>query len=86
MAVDLDVVLVNGERRKIHLGGHSGSVANALARLDDWIETADGGWVQKSFIVEVRATAGDPGAPAGSDEEFERLGDAAGSLADQAGE
>ena len=86
MAIDLDVVLVTGERRKIRLQGHSGSVANALARLDDWIETEDGGWIQKSFIVEVRATGEDPGVPAGSDEEFERLGDAAGSLADQAGE
>ena len=86
MALDLDVVLVTGERRKIHLPGPSGSVANALARLDDWIKTADGGWVQKSFIVEVRATDEDPGVSTGSDEEFERLGDAAGSLADQAGE
>ena len=86
MAIDLDVVLVTGERRKIRLAGPSGSVANALARLDDWIETEDGGWVQKSFIVEARAIGGDPRAPTGSDEEFERLGDAAGSLADQVGE
>ena len=86
MAIDLDVVLVTGERRKIRLQGHSGSVANALARLDDWIETEDGGWIQKSFIVEVRTAGQDSRVPSGSDEEFERLGEAAGALADQADE
>ena len=86
MAIGLELVLVTGERRKIDLPGHSGSVANALARLDDWIQTADGGWVQKSFVVEVRASEGAGGVPAGSDEEFERLEKAAGSLVDQVGE
>ena len=86
MAIDVEVVLVNGERRKFRVPRHSGSVANALARLDDWIKTEDGGWVQKRFIVEVRPSQGDPDASAGSDEEFEQLGKAAGALADQAGE
>ena len=84
MTIDLQLVLVNGESRKIRLPGHSGSVANALARLDDWIQTDDGGWVQKRFIVEVRASEQEPGVPTGSDEEFERLDDAAGSLLEQA--
>jgi hypothetical protein len=42
----------------ITLPGHTGSVANALDRLDDWIETRDGNWVQKSFVVEVRLVDG----------------------------
>jgi hypothetical protein len=50
----LELVLVNGERRSLTLPGHSGSIGNALSRFDDWIQTDDGGWVQKSFIVEVR--------------------------------
>jgi hypothetical protein len=59
----LELVLVNGERRSLTLSGHSGSIGNALARFDDWIQTDDGGWVQKSFIVEVRGgTNGDPPA------------------------
>ena len=52
-----ELLLANGERRAIALADHTGSVANALGRLDDWIKTEDGGWVQKSFIVEVRAVA-----------------------------
>lgn len=51
----VELLLLNGERRTLDLPGGSGTIANALARLDDWIETSDGGWVQKSFIVEVRA-------------------------------
>jgi hypothetical protein len=47
-------VLVNGEQRLIELPAHTGSVANAIDRLDDWIATADGGWVNKQHIVEVR--------------------------------
>ena len=50
----LELILVNGERRSLTLAGHTGSIGNALARFDDWIQTDDGGWVQKSFIVEVR--------------------------------
>ena len=79
------MVLVNGERRHVALPGHTGSIANVLARLDDWIETEDGGWVQKSFIVEVRAR-GEAGTSEESPEEFQRLTDAAGTLADQAAE
>ena len=83
--MDVEVVLVNGERRKISLPGHAGSTANVLSRLDDWIKTEDGGWVQKRFIVEVRAAEEAGEAPAGSTEELERLTEAAGSLVDQAG-
>lgn len=84
MPMGVEVVLVTGERRAIALPGHTGSVENVLARLDDWIRTEDGGWVQKSFIVEVRPMDEEPGVPAGSTEEFESLSEAAGTLADQA--
>ncbi len=47
-------VLLNGERRRLELPAHTGSVANAIDRLDDWIATADGGWVNKQHIIEVR--------------------------------
>jgi hypothetical protein len=77
-----ELILVNGDRRPIALPDHTGSIANALGRLDDWIRTEDGAWVQKSFIVEVRAA--DRHSTNGSREELERLRDAAGSLADQA--
>ena len=80
----VELVLVNGERRTVALPGHSGSVTNVLSRLDDWIATEDGGWVQKSFIVEVRGVGQDEAVPEGSDEEFERLTKAAGTIADQA--
>ena len=76
------LILVNGEERSIALPDHTGSIANALGRLDDWIRTEDGTWVQKRFIVEVRAA--DRDAANGSSHELERLVDAAGSLADQA--
>jgi hypothetical protein len=50
----LVAVLVNGERRRLELPAYTGTVANAIDRLDDWIATADGGWVNKQHIVEVR--------------------------------
>jgi len=53
----VELVLVNGERRTLDLPSASGTIANALGRLDAWIQTSDGGWVQKSFIVEVRESA-----------------------------
>ena len=83
MAVTLELVLINGERREVALPSHTGMVANALDRLDTWIETDDGGWVQKSHVVEVRVR-GERGASRGSHEEFSDLADAAGQLADQA--
>ena len=46
--------------------------------------TSDGGWVQKSHIVEVRRTSRDARPGAGSSEELERLSDAATALTDQA--
>ena len=84
--MDVEVVLLNGERRTIVLPAHTGSVANALGRLDEWIHTKDGGWVQKRFIVEVRTVDREKSAPAGSHEEFERLSDAAETLAEQGGD
>ncbi len=83
MAIVVEVVLVGGERRTVSLPGHTGSLANALARLDDWIPTDDGSWVQKSFIVEVRGAELEGDAPRGSAVEFERLSDAAKTLTDQ---
>ncbi|HEX2112370.1 MAG TPA: hypothetical protein VHF67_12550 [Gaiellaceae bacterium] len=83
MAIALEVVLVSGERRTVSLPVPAGSLANALARLDDWIPTDDGGWVQKSFIVEVRRVERDRDMPRGSAVEFERLSDAAETLMDQ---
>ena len=53
-------VLVNGERRRLELPAHTGSVANAIDRLDVWIATADGGWVNKNHIVEVRLLPAEP--------------------------
>jgi hypothetical protein len=47
------VVLVNGERRRLELPARSGTVGNALDRLDHWIATIDGGWVNKQHVVEV---------------------------------
>jgi hypothetical protein len=63
-----ELVLVNGERPSISLREHSGSIGNALGRLDDWIQTEDGRWVQKSFVVEVRSLDGEPlhGEPEGA--------------------
>jgi hypothetical protein len=82
MTVVLELVLVGGERRRLDLPSHSGELANALDRLDNWIETADGGWVQKQHIVEVRLL--DQGEPqTGSDEELADLNAAAGRLTDQ---
>ena len=83
MAIELELVLVNGERRTVRMPGHTDSIANALDRLDGWIATVDGGWVQKSFIVEVRHLDRGQRVPARSAEEFERLSGAAGTLADQ---
>jgi hypothetical protein len=82
MSVTLELVLVGGERRRVDLPSHSGEVANALDRLDNWIAT-DGGWVQKQFIVEVRMVDTQPDV-AGNDEEFAGLACAADELADQA--
>ena len=84
VAATLELVLINGERRKVAMPSHTGVLANALDRLDTWIETDDGGWVQKSHVVEVRVLDEQRGVPRGSREEFSDLADAAGQLADQA--
>jgi hypothetical protein len=80
----LELVLINGERRRVALPSHTGVVANALDRLDTWIETDDGSWVQKSHVVEVRELHEERSTSGGTDEEFSELADAAGQLADQA--
>jgi hypothetical protein len=54
MSAVFQIVLVTGEQRLVTLPSHTGSVANVLDRLDAWIETTDGGWVQKRHVVEVR--------------------------------
>jgi len=58
-------------------------MTNALSRLDDWIETADGGWVQKSHVVEVRTARGDE--TAGAATECEALDSAAETIVAEAG-
>jgi hypothetical protein len=83
MAIAVEVVLVSGERRTVSLPGHTGSLANALARLDDWIPTDDGSWVQKSFIVEVKSLDREREVPRGSAVELQRLTDAAETLTEQ---
>ena len=42
----LELVLVSGERRTLTAPAHTGTVGSFLDRLDAWIETDDGGWVQ----------------------------------------
>ena len=69
----LELVLINGERRSLTLAAHTGSLGNVLDRFDDWIRTDDGGWVQKSFIVEVRVREREGDTPAASAEEYDRL-------------
>jgi hypothetical protein len=82
MTVALELVLVNGQRRRLTVPGPTGTVANALGRLDSWVATDDGGWVQKSSIVEVRPYAESP--TGGSDVEYQQLSDAASRLAGRA--
>jgi hypothetical protein len=67
MSVEFEVVMVTGDRRVVVLPSHTGSLGNALDRLDAWIETKDGGWVQKRFVVEVRPL--EPTRPAPASEE-----------------
>jgi hypothetical protein len=80
----LELVLINGERRRVTLPSHTGLVANALDRLDTWIETDDGTWVQKNHVIEVREVDEERGVPRGTEAEFADLADAAGQLAEQA--
>jgi hypothetical protein len=75
----LELILVTGERRTLVLSSHTGSVANVLDRLDEWVETDDGGWVQKRHIVEVRIAR--TSQESESAEEFRQLDAAAGNLA-----
>ena len=53
-ATVFELVLATGERRRLLLPSHSGEVASALDRLETWIKTTDGSWVQKSHVVEAR--------------------------------
>jgi hypothetical protein len=77
---EVDVVLLGGERRRVWLPSRSGEIAAALDRLDEWVKTLDGGWVQKRHILEARLV--EPESP-GTDEEMQALDGAAGRLADQ---
>ena len=81
----LEFVLVSGERRTVSLAGQVSSIATVLERLDDWIETDDGTWVQKRFVVEVRLGESVAAPSKGSDLEYEQLDEAAGELAGGAG-
>lgn len=56
----LRVRLLSGDVRHLPLRTHTGSIGNALDRLEDWIETDEGSWIQKRWIVE--ATAVQPGS------------------------
>jgi hypothetical protein len=80
----LEALLTSGERRVLSVPGSTSSIGNVLGRLDDWIETEDGGWIQKRFIVEVRLRGSDDEEPRSRTDEYEELDDAAGELADQA--
>jgi hypothetical protein len=80
--VVVELALVTGERHVVSLPSHTGSLAAALDRLHDWIETDDGTWIQKRFVVAARVTTNEEGR--GSDTELHRLDAAAGELADQA--
>jgi hypothetical protein len=48
----IEFLLLNGDVRSMTLGSHTGSIGNALDRLQDWIETDGGTWIQKRYIVE----------------------------------
>lgn len=60
----VELVLINGERRRFEIPGHTDSIGQVLDRLDDWVKTQDGGWVQKRYIVEVRHEPERPGSGA----------------------
>jgi hypothetical protein len=77
--MNVEVLLVTGERRTVSLPGHTGSIGNVFARLDDWIKTEDGGWVQKRFIVEVRLP--DQNASAAGSQEFKQPNESAEDVA-----
>lgn len=51
-ATRLTLRLLNGDAFHVALGTRTGSIGNALDRLEDWIETEEGSWIQKRWIVE----------------------------------
>ena len=57
----LRVRLLSGDVRHLPLGTHTGSIGNALDRLEEWIETDEGSWIQKRWIVEASVVR--PGSP-----------------------
>ena len=71
----VELVLLNGAVRALELPASTSSLGNALTRLDDWIETSDGGWVNKAHVVEVRTAERGEARPATV--EFEALDAAA---------
>ncbi len=74
----VELVLLNGATRALDLPVGTSSMVNALSRLDDWVETSDGGWVQKRHIVEVRLAGGRE--EAGTAVEYEALDAAASAI------
>ena len=70
--------LVTGDARRIDLATRTGTVGHALDRLEPWIPTADGGWIQTRHIVELRPVASSD--PPG-ERVFDELRAAAGTLA-----
>ena len=59
--VRLTLTLSTGDVRHVRLGTHTGSIGNALDRLEDWIETEEGPWIHKRWIVEAAvATSFEP--------------------------
>lgn len=51
-ALVLALRLMTGETRHLTVGSKTVSIGNALDRLADWIETDEGSWVHKRFVVE----------------------------------
>jgi hypothetical protein len=51
-ALVLALRLMTGEVRHVTVGTQTVSIGNALDRLADWIETDEGSWVHKRFVVE----------------------------------
>ncbi|MBM3679707.1 MAG: hypothetical protein FJW96_17815 [Actinobacteria bacterium] len=57
-AIRLRVRLLTGDVHHLALGTRTGSIGNALDRLEDWIETEEGSWIQKRWIVEASVVRG----------------------------
>ena len=67
MTARLILTLVNGEKRVL-VGSRGHSPEQALTSLGEWLKTEDGGWVQRSAIVEIEFDDGDAGLSAAAEE------------------